>query len=555
MLSDNSPILRFTMMNVTLLSMACLLPATAQADPPEGFTTLFNGKDLDGWKGLVADPKKRATMTPAELEEAQKSADANMHEHWKVVDGELVFDGKGDSLCTAKDYGDFEMLVDWKILEGGDSGIYLRGSPQVQIWDTTFEKYQNLGADKGSGALWNNQKNARFPIANGDRAFGEWNTFHIKLVGDRLTVKLNGVLVTDNVVMENYWEREKPLYPTGQIELQNHGNTLWFKNIYIRELEPSQPAPLKIGMIGLDTSHCLAFAELINKSDPDVAGCKVTLVYPQGSPDIESSVSRVPDYTVKIKALGVDVIDDLDAMIAQVDAVLLETNDGRPHLAQIIPALRAHKPVFIDKPIAGSLPDAIAIFELAKHYQTPVFSSSSLRFSAGAQAIRNGSIGNVTGCDAYSPCHLEATHPDLFWYGIHGCEALFTVMGSGVESVTRTQTADFDLVTGIWSGGRIGTFRGIRKGGSGYGGTAFGEKGVAQLGEYGGYKPLVVDIVKFFRSGQPPVSAEETIDLYAFMEAADESKRRGFVPVNVAEVKAAATEAAMKKVAELTAAK
>ena len=313
-----------------------------------------------------------------------------------------------------------------------------------------------------------------------------------------------------------------------------------------------EPQPLRIGMIGLDTSHCLAFAELLNNAEAgsDVGGCKVTLVFPKGSPDIESSVSRVPDYTVKIKALGVEVIDDLDAMIAQVDAVLLETNDGRPHLEQVLPVLKARKPVFIDKPVAGSLVDAIAIFQLAEHYQTPCFSSSSLRFSAGAQAIRNGSLGAVTGCDAFSPCDLEPTHPDLFWYGIHGCESLFTVMGSGVQTVSRSQTHDFDVVTGIWDDGRIGTFRGIRKGGSGYGGTAFGEKGVAPLGDYGGYKPLVVEIIKFFRTGQSPVAADETIDLYAFMEAADESKRQGFKPVSVVDVKMRATAAATELVSE-----
>jgi predicted dehydrogenase len=319
--------------------------------------------------------------------------------------------------------------------------------------------------------------------------------------------------------------------------------------------QADEPAKaIRIGMIGLDTSHCLAFSELLNKNntDPLLAGCKVVLVYPKGSPDIESSVKRVPEYTEKIKALGVDVIDDLDAMISQVDAVLLETNDGRPHLEQVVPVLKAGKPVFIDKPIAGSLVDTLAIFELARHYNTPVFSSSSLRFSSGAQAIRSGSIGEITGCDTYSPCALEETHPDLFWYGIHGCETLFTIMGPGVETVVRTSTPDFDQVTGVWSGGRIGTFRGIRSGSSGYGGTAFGTKGIASAGQYDGYKPLVVEIVKFFRTGTPPVSAEETIDLYAFMEAADESKRQGFVPVMVADVKAAAAEVMAKKVAELT---
>ncbi|MCA9066399.1 MAG: Gfo/Idh/MocA family oxidoreductase, partial [Planctomycetaceae bacterium] len=276
---------------------------------------------------------------------------------------------------------------------------------------------------------------------------------------------------------------------------------------------------LRVGMIGLDTSHCIAFARLLNTPDAadHVAGCRVVMVYPKGSPDIESSVSRVPGYTEQIRELGVEVVDDLETMVSQVDAVLLETNDGRPHLEQVIPVLKARKPVFIDKPIAGSLADAIAIFELAKHYETPVFSSSSLRFAESTQAVRNGSIGDVTGCDCYSPCSLEKTHPDLFWYGIHGVETLFTAMGSGVETVVRTQTDGFEQVTGTWSDGRIGTFRGIRAGSGGYGGTAFGSKATASVGGYDGYAPLLVEIVKFFQTGQSPVADEETIDLYAFM--------------------------------------
>lgn len=201
-----------------------------------GFVPLFNGKDLSGWKGLVGNPKTRAAMPPSDLEAAQKVADEKMSAHWKVVDGVLEFDGKGDSLCTTKDYGDFELFVDWKILEGGDSGIYLRGSPQVQIWDTNFEAYFQHGAEKGSGAFWNNAKNPRFPSAKADKPVGEWNTFFIRMIGERASIYLNGQLVVDNVVMENLWERDKPIYRTGQIELQNHGNTLFFRNISIREI-------------------------------------------------------------------------------------------------------------------------------------------------------------------------------------------------------------------------------------------------------------------------------------------------------------------------------
>jgi len=205
------------------------LAAAKDNTPPKGFIALFNGNDLTNWKGLVADPVKRAKMTAEELSDAQKKADERMNEHWKAVDGVLVFDGKGDNLCTIKDYGDFELYVDFKILENGDSGIYLRGSPQVQIWDPAKNPV-------GSGGLYNNQKNPSKPLLNADNPVSQWNTFKIKMVGERVTVSLNGKLVTDNVVMENYWERSKPIYSSGSIELQNHGNTLYFKNIYIREI-------------------------------------------------------------------------------------------------------------------------------------------------------------------------------------------------------------------------------------------------------------------------------------------------------------------------------
>lgn len=220
-----------------LFSLAAILtsaPASAADNtPPEGFVALFNGKDLAGWKGLVESPPKRAKMSPAELTTAQAKADEKMQGHWKVEDGVLIYDGKGDSLCTLKDYGDFELLLDWKIMPKGDSGIYLRGSPQVQIWDPEVSLPEK---GIGSGALWNNQKNPSRPLANADKPVGEWNHFRIRMVGDKVSVWLNEQLVTDNVVLENYWERDKPIYPTGSIELQHHGNTLFFKNIYLKEL-------------------------------------------------------------------------------------------------------------------------------------------------------------------------------------------------------------------------------------------------------------------------------------------------------------------------------
>ncbi|MEZ4703100.1 MAG: Gfo/Idh/MocA family oxidoreductase [Rhodothermales bacterium] len=295
---------------------------------------------------------------------------------------------------------------------------------------------------------------------------------------------------------------------------------------------------VRVGMIGLDTSHSTAFTKVLNDeaAEPDVAGFRVVAAYPKGSPDIESSVSRVPGYTEEMRAMGVEIVDSIERLLTMVDVVLLETNDGRPHYEQVLPVLKAGKPVFIDKPVAGTLADAIRIFDAAKQYGVPVFSSSSLRYSANAQAVRNGSVGKVLGAEAYSPATLEPTHPDLFWYGIHGVETLFTAMGVGCERVVRVSTRDTDVVVGTWADGRIGTFRGLRAGHKNYGGTAFGETGIQELGPYDGYRPLVVEIVRFFRTGAAPVTAEETLEIYTFMEAADESKRRGGVPVTMAEV-------------------
>ncbi len=228
-----------------LTLLLCLLPTSVVADTPAGFTPLFNGKDLTGWKGLVGNPKTRAAMSAEELATKQQAADESMRAHWSIADGALVFDGKGESLCTDKDYGDFELYVDWKILEGGDSGLYLRGTPQVQIWDTEYENYFRHGAENGSASLWNNQRNPRFPLVKADKPVGEWNTFFIRMVGERVTIKLNDRLVVDNTVLENFWERALPVYPRGQIELQNHGNTLYFRNLCIREI-PAEEANTRL---------------------------------------------------------------------------------------------------------------------------------------------------------------------------------------------------------------------------------------------------------------------------------------------------------------------
>jgi hypothetical protein len=297
---------------------------------------------------------------------------------------------------------------------------------------------------------------------------------------------------------------------------------------------PAAAEPIRVGIIGLDTSHAIAFAKLLNDpaAPPELADCPVVAAYPQGSRDIESSVSRVPGYTEEIQKLGVRIVGSIDELLGQVDAVLLETNDGRPHLEQVRPVFAAGKPVFIDKPVAGSLADAVTIYREAVLAGVPVFSSSSLRYGATTQRVRAGSLGRVQSCETTSPASLEPSHPDLFWYGIHGVESLFTVLGTGCQSVRRTSEDGAIAVHGTWSGGRTGTFREAK----GYGGTARGQRGEAAVGAFDGYRPLLVEIVRFFRTGVAPVSPAETLEIYAFMEAADESRRQGGAEVTLASV-------------------
>jgi len=307
---------------------------------------------------------------------------------------------------------------------------------------------------------------------------------------------------------------------------------------------------LKIGIIGLDTSHVTAFTKELNdpKAPPELAGCRVVAAYPKGSPDIESSISRVPKYVEDEKKMGVEIVDSIDELLKRVDCILLETNDGRPHLEQALPCFKAGKPTFIDKPIAASLADAIAIFEAAKKYNCPTFSSSSLRYGKQTQAARSGSLGQISRANTTSPASLEKTHPDLFWYGIHGIESLFTVMGTGCETATRRTTPEGKIeVVGEWVGGRVGTYREDK----GYSGTAVGDKGEGPVGDSAGYRPLIVEIVKFFRTRQPPVAEKETLEIYAFMEAADESKRRGGEPVELEEMMERAKPLAAKRLADL----
>jgi hypothetical protein len=204
--------------------------------PPAGFTALFNGKDLTGWQGAI-DIKARAKLSAEEREKRQEQANEKILPNWTVKDGVLAYDGKSGSLQTVKDYGNFELLLDWKIAPAGDSGLYLRGNPQVQIWDSDTTPGAR-GEDKGSGSggLWNNKGKGKRPLKKADKPVGEWNNFRILMVGDQVTVYLNGELVVDDAPLDNYWEKGQPLPAKGPIELQHHGDPLWFRNIYIREL-------------------------------------------------------------------------------------------------------------------------------------------------------------------------------------------------------------------------------------------------------------------------------------------------------------------------------
>jgi len=208
-------------------AVALLLDEVNNTTPPKGYVPLFNGEDLTGWQGLVENPEVRARMQPAELADAQVEADALMRQHWRVEEGTLFFDGNGSHLLTNRDYGDFELLVDWRIEEEGGSGIYLRGVPQVQIGNA--DQWP-----KGSGGLFNNKEHPSEPLIAADRSIGEWNTFRILMTGEKVTVYLNNVLVVDNTVLENFWNRDQPLHDRGPIELQGHDSKVWFRNIFVR---------------------------------------------------------------------------------------------------------------------------------------------------------------------------------------------------------------------------------------------------------------------------------------------------------------------------------
>lgn len=282
----------------------------------------------------------------------------------------------------------------------------------------------------------------------------------------------------------------------------------------------------RVGIIGLDTSHSIAFTKVLNghQHSGEYLGYHVVAAYPYGSRDIPSSRDRIPGYMEEIQKMGVKIVGSITELLEQVDVVLLETNDGKLHLEQAMEVFKAGKRMFIDKPITASYADAVRIFQASEEYGIPVFSSSSLRYVKGIEGIDKS---KVLGADTFSPATIEPSHPDLFWYGIHGVETLYTVMGTGCESLVRVSTENTDLVVGTWKDGRIGTFRGTRSGIHDYGGTVFTTEKNVVLGPYSGYDPLLLEIVKYFETGIVPVQPEETLEILAFMEAADESKRIG----------------------------
>jgi len=285
-------------------------------------------------------------------------------------------------------------------------------------------------------------------------------------------------------------------------------------------------ANVSIGIIGIDTSHSVAFTKYINGQDN---GFEVVAAYTTVSKDIPASYNRVDKFTQELKENGISIVDSIEQLLEVVDCILLETNDGRLHLKQAEEVFRTGKPVFIDKPVAASLKDAVSIYKAAKKHNVVTFSTSGTRFMTQAQKVRNGLIGKVLGADTFSPVKYIPSHSDLYWYGMHGVEHLFTVMQTGCIRVRRTKTDTCDTVVGEWDNGRIGTFRGIVDGSGGHGGhggQAFGTDEIAYLGRWEGYEPLVDAILQYFRTNEVPVEPAETLEIYAFMEAARVSSER-----------------------------
>lgn len=296
-------------------------------------------------------------------------------------------------------------------------------------------------------------------------------------------------------------------------------------------------------MIGLDTSHSVEFTSRLHDSHhpQHVPGGRVTVACPTVSPDMPWSIDRASSFTREVRDVhGVRMVGSIREVVDQCDAVLLCSLDGRPHLEQFR-ACAVGKPVFVDKPVAASLADAIRLYALAKETGTPVFSSSALRWFPGVVEVAQADVGQTRSAISYGPAPIDPHHPDLFFYGIHPSEALFTVLGEGCESVKRTTAEHTSVVVGRWNNGCIGTLHAVHRWPAEYKVIKFGDEGVVEQTQAGDYVHLLREIMTFFRSGKPPVTAEQTLEIYAFMEAADESKRRDGAEVKLSELMQRAT--------------
>jgi predicted dehydrogenase len=314
--------------------------------------------------------------------------------------------------------------------------------------------------------------------------------------------------------------------------------------------------PVRVGIIGLDNYQAVAYAQLFNDKNAkgDLAGLRVVAAHAApASADIKESVDNLPKWKKAILDYDVKLVDSIDELLKSCDAVMIMSVDGRAHLEQARPVLRAGKRLYIGRPLAASLKDAVAILKLAEDTKTPCWSSSQHRYSPGFIGMRNHpEVGKVLGCDVYGGCPTEPTHAEFYWHAVHSIETLYTIMGPGCDSVRCTSTETAESITGVWKDGRVGTYRGIKKGALKYSATVFGERGVSIAGVYGhgipvkgvapvndeymGYKGIAIEMAKFFKGGPAPVSAAETLEIFAFMEAAHESKRQKGAAVKVAEV-------------------
>ncbi len=299
------------------------------------------------------------------------------------------------------------------------------------------------------------------------------------------------------------------------------------------------PEKLRLGMIGLDTSHSVEFTRRLNdpSSPMHVPGARVVHAFPDYSPDMDWSVKRVEDFTRELQEQhNVRMLGSIAEVVAESDAILLCSLDGRKHPAQLEPVFAAGKPVFVDKPVAASLEDVVAVFDAARDARTPCFSSSAMRWYPGVIEVAEAEVGEVQGAISYGPAPLEPNHPDLFFYGIHPTEALFTVLGIGCERVQRVTTSHTSVITGTWADGRVGTLHAMHRWPAEYKVIKFGSEGIAEQTRGGDYTPMLREIIKFFQTGTCPVTPAETILMYAFMEAADESRRWGGESIEISRV-------------------